>query len=138
MAPEGRMVFACWRPFAENLWSREPLMALAPLLKEPLKPADPDLPGPFALLDDGKINRILGASGWRDVSIERWDGPIGVGRDAEEAARFLLKIGDARARSTNRTSTLRQPKNCSSNPYAAPGPNGIKRPDACWIVRASA
>jgi SAM-dependent methyltransferase len=139
MAPEGRMVFACWRPFAENLWSREPLMALAPLLKEPLKPADPDLPGPFALSDDAKINRILGASGWRDVSIERWDGPIGVGRDAEEAASFLLKIGPC-ARAINEQNLDVAAAKELLVEFLTPhqGPSGIARPGACWIVRANA
>lgn len=139
MASEGRMVFASWRPFAENLWSLEPLMALAPLLKQPLKPADPDLPGPFALSDAGKINRILEASGWRDVSIERWDGPIGVGRDAEEAAGFLLKIGPC-ARAINEQNLDAAAAEELLVEFLTPhqSPNGIVRPGAGWIVRAGA
>ncbi len=139
MAPQGRMVFASWRPFAENLWSREPLMALGPLLKEPLKPADPDLPGPFALSDPDKINRVLGASGWRDVAIERWDGPIGVGRDAEEAAGFLLKIGPC-ARAINEQNLDPAAARKLLIEFLKPheSANGIARPGACWIVRALA
>lgn len=137
MAPSGRLVFASWRPFVENLWSAEPLAALTPLLKEPLKPADPNLPGPFALSDPDKIRRILDGAGWRDVSIARWDGDVAMGANASDAAAFLLKIGPcARAINEQNLDPVEAKRLLLEFLRAHEGPNGVARPAACWIVRA--
>lgn len=137
MARGGRLVFASWRPFVENLWSAEPLAALTPILKEPLQPADPNLPGPFALADPDKINRILDGAGWRDVSIARWDGDVAMGANASEAAAFLLKIGPcARAINEQGLDPAEAERLLLEFLRAHEGPNGIARPAACWIVRA--
>ena len=139
MARSGRLVFACWRPFAENLWTAQPLAALTPMLKEPLKPADPNLPGPFALSDPDKIKRILDAAGWRDVSIARWDGDIAIGANATEAAAFLLKIGPcARAISEQELDPAEAKRLLLEFLRPHEGPHGVARPAACWIVRARA
>ncbi|HYD72233.1 MAG TPA: methyltransferase domain-containing protein [Candidatus Binatia bacterium] len=139
MAAGARFVFACWRPFAENLWTAQPLTALTPMLKEPLKPADPDLPGPFALSDAKKIERILGGAGWRNVSITAWDGDIVLGADAHEAAAFLLKIGPcARAINEQGLDPVEAKRLLLEFLRKLESPNGIARPAACWIVRAEA
>jgi SAM-dependent methyltransferase len=139
IAPGGRMVFASWRPFAENLWTAEPLGSLAPLLKEPLKPADPNAPGPFALSDPGKIEAILGGAGWHDVSIARWDGDVVLGANAREAVAFLLKIGPcARAINEQDLDPAEAERLLLEFLKAHEGPNGVARPAACWIVHAKA
>lgn len=139
VAPGGRLVFASWRPFAENLWTAEPLGALTPLLKEPLKPANPDLPGPFALSDPGKIERVLAGAGWRDVSIGRWDGDVLIGANAPDAAAFLLKIGPcARAINEQGLDPVEAERLLLAFLRAHEGPHGVARPAACWIVRAAA
>lgn len=139
LAPDGRLVFACWRPFPENLWSAEPLAALAPILKEPLKPADPNLPGPFALSDPDKVKRILDGAGWRDVSIARWDGNVKVGANAEDAAAFLLKIGPcARAMNEQGLDPADVRRLLLDFLRRHEGPGGIQRPAASWIARATA
>lgn len=139
LKPDGRLVFACWRPFAENVWSNEPLAALAPLLKEPLKPADPNLPGPFALSDPNKITTVLGEAGWREISIAPWDGDVAIGANATEAADFLLKIGPcARAINEQGLDPAEARRLLLEFLRAHEGPDGIARPGACWIVRAQA
>ena len=138
MAAGGRLVFASWRPFTENLWSAEPLSALTPLLKEPLKPADPNLPGPFALSDPNKITTILGSAGWSNVSITPWDGDVALGDNATEAAAFLLKIGPcARAINEQGLDPVEAKRLLLEFLWKHEGPNGIARPGACWIVRAN-
>jgi SAM-dependent methyltransferase len=137
MTASGRLVFASWRPFVENLWSAEPLAALTPLLKEPLKPADPNLPGPFALSDPDKIRRILDGAGWRDVSIARWDGDVAIGANAREAAAFLLKIGPcARAINEQRLDPVEAERLLLESLAPYESTTGVARPAACWIVRA--
>lgn len=135
----GRLVFVSWRPFVENLWTAEPLAALTPLLKEPLKPADPNAPGPFALSDPVKIESVLSGAGWRDVSIARWDDDVRIGASAKDAAAFLLKIGPcARAISEQGLDPVDVERVLLEHLRPHEGPNGVARPAACWIVRAAA
>ena len=47
LRPGGRLLFAAWRPMAENSWFSVPLAAAADLLP-PSPPLEPDAPGPFA------------------------------------------------------------------------------------------
>lgn len=139
LTPEGWLVFACWRPFAENHWTAKPLMALAPLLKAPLAPADPDLPGPFALSDADKVRRILSGAGWRNLSLAPWDGDVAIGADAHEAAAYLVKIGPcARAINEQNLDTAEAKRLLLEFLSKHEGPEGVALPAACWIVSAKA
>jgi SAM-dependent methyltransferase len=61
--PDGRLVFACWRPLTENPWMHVPLAAARPYL--PLLPEPgPNDPGPFAFADPARVTRILTGAGW--------------------------------------------------------------------------
>lgn len=139
LRPGGRLVFACWRTFAENAWSRAPLDALAPMLKAPLSPPDQNLPGPFAFADAGKIRTILEASGWRGVSIERWDAPLRLGADAEDAAAYVLRIGpSARAIADHGLDAAAAKQLIVARLADAQDAAGVSLAAACWIVRATA
>ncbi len=139
LRPEGRMVFVSWRSFSENGWSFSPLSALTPILTAPITPTDPNAPGPFGLSERARIETILAAAGWSDVSISPWDGDIQIGADARDAAKFLLKIGPCARAVTDQ----------QLDPAIAEGvladflaqhetPAGVALPAACWIVRATA
>ena len=139
--PNGRIVFICWRTFAENGWSYAPLAALQPILKTPITPADPNAPGPFQLQDPEKIKTMLAASGWRDVSITPWDGDVlvGGGGDANAAAAFLLKIGPcARAITNQQLNAAHAQRLLADFLRKHETPAGVALPAACWIVRAFA
>jgi SAM-dependent methyltransferase len=139
LRPGGRLVFLCWRPFAENGWTFEPFSALSTIFTEPAPPPDPDAPGPFALADAAKIETILGASGWNAVSIARWDGGLRIGADAREAAQFLLKIGPcARAVADQRLDRARAEGLLVDFLSKHESPGGVSLSAACWIVRAVA
>lgn len=139
LTPKGRLAFACWRPFAENHWTMLPLTSLTPMLKAPLPPPDPDAPGPFALADAAKIDRILSASGWRDISVTPWDGLAVIGADADEAAAFLLKIGPcARAINEQGLDAAEARRRLVDFLTRRQSARGVALPAACWIVRAQA
>ncbi len=92
--PGGRMVFACWRPLAENDWAMAPVVAALPFLKEPLAPPPPGAPGPFAFGQSDHVQRILAASGWTGIQVTPWDGLIELpGASTAETADFMLEIG---------------------------------------------
>lgn len=139
--PGGRIVFICWRTFAENGWSHAPLAALQSMLRTPIAPTDPNAPGPFRLQDPKTTKATLAAAGWRDIAITPWDGDVlvGGGGDANAAAAFLLKIGPC-ARAINEQkldAALAEQKLADFlRPYETP--SGVALPAACWIVRAIA
>ncbi len=92
--PGGRMIFACWRPLAENDWALMPIVAALPFLKEPPAPPPPGTPGPFAFGNPDFITDILARAGWTGIRISPWDGDMELpGANAEETADFMLEIG---------------------------------------------
>jgi len=92
--PGGQMVFACWRPLAENDWALMPIVAALPFLKEPPAPPPPGTPGPFAFGNPDFVTDILVRAGWTSIRISPWDGDIELpGANAEETADFMLEIG---------------------------------------------
>lgn len=139
--PGGRIVFICWRTFAENGWSHAPLAALQSMLRTPIAPTDPNAPGPFRLQESEATKATLAAAGWRDIAITPWDGDVlvGGGGDANAAAAFLLKIGPC-ARAINEqkldAALAEQKLTDFLRPYETP--SGVALPAACWIVRAIA
>jgi len=91
LKPAGRLAFACWRPFEENVWMRAPMEAALPYLPE-LPPADPLAPGPFAFADPDRIRGILSQAGFRDIAIAPHDELIG-GADIEASLELALRVG---------------------------------------------
>jgi SAM-dependent methyltransferase len=139
LRPGGRLAFICWRPFDENEWTNAPLNALTPMLSAPLPPPDTSLPGPLSLSDQAKVRTILGASGWRDVSIESWEGKLIIGANAGDAASYLLKIGpSARAIKEHDLDAAAAEQLIVKRHKQAETPAGVSLGAACWIVRASA
>jgi SAM-dependent methyltransferase len=139
--PDGRIVFICWRTFAENGWSHAPLAALQPILKAPITPADPNAPGPFQLQDSEKIRTMLAASGWRDIAISPWDGDVlvGGGGDASTAAAFLLRIGPCARAITDQQLDAAQAQQLLADFLRKHETSaGVALPAACWIVSARA
>jgi SAM-dependent methyltransferase len=135
----GRLVFICWRSFDENAWTSAPLDALKPMLTAPLPPPDQSIPGPLALADPSKIKAILNASGWRELAIDPWDGPLIVGADPKDAAAYLLKIGpSARAIAEHKLDAVAAEQLIMERLAEAQTSAGVSLSAACWIVRAFA
>jgi SAM-dependent methyltransferase len=135
----GRLAFICWRSFPENLWSSTPLDALTPMLSAPLPPPDQNLPCPFFFADAAKINSTLGAAGWDGIAIDPWDGPLVIGADANDAAKYMLKIGpSARAIAEQDLDRAAAQRLIVERLAPLQGPAGVSLPAACWIVSARA
>ncbi len=141
MNPGGRLVFACWRPMMENDWARAPLMAALPALQSPPTPPPPEAPGPFAFGDRVRVEDILDAAGWTDLIVEPWDGGVDLpGRNAAEAARFMLElgpIGRLLAEEGVEPEPVIERLTALFAEKAAPG-GGVRLDGAAWIVRARA
>jgi SAM-dependent methyltransferase len=139
LKPGGRMAFVCWRTFAENGWATAAVETIAPMLSAPLPAPDPDAPGPFAFADRAKLERVLSASGWRDIDIRSWDGDmlIGGGGSPAESAEFLLRIGPcARAVAEQGLAMAAARQRLVDTLGSRHGKDGLALAGACWVVTA--
>ena len=91
LKPDGRLVFACWAPLAENrhwLISYEiAVRVLGPAATSPEHEV-----GPLAFGNTDYVRRILAGAGFADISIERAR-PTIIGGSAVEEARQALMMG---------------------------------------------
>ncbi len=141
LKPTGRLVFACWRPFAGNPWFSVPYKAAVPHLPEQEK-TDPEAPGPFAFAVPERVTRILGLAGFSDVRVEPFDAaltlaPTGV---VEDAMRFVVQVGPvSRALGTGSEAQRRAAERAVIEALrAVDGPDGIRLDGQCWFVSAVA
>ena len=135
LKPSGRLAFVCWRAFEENLWMKAPLDAALHLF-DPLPPADPLAPGPFALADPQRIRAILTGAGFAAVTVTPHDQPIG-GGTLDEAVRLSLKVGPLAAllrEHPQHQDAAAEAVRRALAPYD--GPDGVRLPSATWIVTA--
>ncbi len=94
-APDGRLVFSCFRDISENAWAGALIAAAA----GEAPPGDEGyVPGPFAFADPAFVDEMLNAAGWRDIAHQPVDyayrageGPDPVG----DALEFFRRIGPA-------------------------------------------
>ncbi len=91
LKPGGRLAFVCWRTPAENPIMTLPMQAAASHLPPP-EPMTPGAPGPFAFADPERVETILAAAGYADVSIRAQDMAAG-GNTVEGATELALRIG---------------------------------------------
>ena len=94
LKPGGRLVFACWRPLAENPWMLVPLQAVLPLVPPPPRPG-PNDPGPFAFGDPEHVARILTAAGFARPRHTPFDFAMLLGTSLDEAAEQATSMGAA-------------------------------------------
>jgi len=89
----GRIVFACWRPAAENPWVTIPREVTARHLTPPAPPA-PDEPGPFAFADRARVERVLAGAGFASIAVDAWNGEVLLSVDGPAAAAdFVMTVG---------------------------------------------
>lgn len=86
--PGGRLVLLVWRGIEPNEWLREFLGAIGRV--RPLTPPPAEAPGPFAQSDPDRVQEILTAAGWNDVTLTAHDEPLWFGEDADTATDFIV------------------------------------------------
>ncbi len=88
----GRLGFVCWRTLEENAWTTEPRDAAAAIVTLPPSPG-PEAAGPFSLARAERISSVLSHASFVDVTIERLDRELLIGRgDIDEAVEFYLRL----------------------------------------------
>jgi SAM-dependent methyltransferase len=90
----GRLAFVCWQAMSENPWVLVPLMAALQHIPPP-SPPPAGAPGPFALADAARVQRILSQAGFQDVQVEALNQPmnIGQGYDLDQTIDLMMQMG---------------------------------------------
>jgi SAM-dependent methyltransferase len=97
LRPTGRLTFLCWQPLPRNPWVAGPMQAVGAVVPLPAPPP-PGTPGPFSLADPSRVKEILGAAGFRDVTLDGIEGDLNVGDSrVEPTVEFLMRIGPCAA-----------------------------------------
>jgi SAM-dependent methyltransferase len=134
----GRLVFMCWRPLVLNEWMSVPFGAVRHLLPA-TEPTPEGAPGPFAFADQNRVRGILTGAGFRDVTFEAADRPMGLGSTVPEAADYALTIGMlARAvREANDPSLKAKVREHLVTLFEKTATDaGVEMPAAVWLVSA--
>jgi len=94
LRPGGRLAFACWRTPRDNPWMMAGLQEAYKFVPK-LPEVKPDDPGPFSFANEERVEKILNAAGFSDISMERADLSldIAIGRGLEAAVETVLAIG---------------------------------------------
>ena len=95
LRPGATLMFITWRPLSDNPWLGMPKTVVSRFLPPPGENAQTCGPGPFSMANPEIVSAQLAAAGFTDASFERVDGPVMIGRDAEQAVAFQLALGPA-------------------------------------------
>jgi len=140
LAPDGRLVFACWRGIEENPWLQVPARAIATHLP-PLPRPGPDDPGMLSFGDPARVTRILSQAGFATPRFTKFDLTIdlGAGNGLDDATEQVLSMRPASEALPNQPEAVRAAAAASARaalaPYAVGNTVGLQ--GAVWLVEAN-
>jgi ubiquinone/menaquinone biosynthesis C-methylase UbiE len=137
----GRLAFACWREPRENPFFMTPLQAVYRHVPK-MPPAGPEDPGPFSFASEARVQRILSAAGFSEITMEpcNLQLDVAVGRGMEMAVKSALEIGPAARALADQPPDIVAAAAQSVREELAPHLKGQMVPleAAIWIVTAKA
>ena len=142
LVPGGRLLFVTWQRLSKNPWFLAPVLAIREVVPvDPGEPKpDPLAPGPFAFSDPERIKQVLGAAGFRDVSVDPLETTMrlaGSG-DINGAVEFSTRIGPGSRLIAEAPAEKHAAIDESIRRALAKhdGPGGVTLGGAVWIVSA--
>jgi len=144
LVPGGKLVMVVWRRRIDNDWLYRAQTIVEGIVARPDEYDEPTCgPGPFSMADADTTSDILTHAGFSDIALHRYDMPIVIGKNLEEALEMVMALGpggeilrlagDRAAHLHGRVETaLRE----GLAEFAAEG--GLRAPASTWIVTASA
>lgn len=140
MRPGARLTFVCWQDLTKSDWFALPMQTVRPLLTAtpPFPPPDPDAPGPNAFARRERVQSILEAAGFSQITIEPRETPMSLGESEEGALAQMLRIGPvARALADEPPEVRAQVKVAMQGALASLGQRGpLVLRASLWLVRA--
>jgi SAM-dependent methyltransferase len=143
LVPGGKLVMVVWRRRIDNDWLYRAQTIVEGIVARPEDYDEPTCgPGPFSMADADTTSDILTHAGFTDIALHRYDRPIVIGRDLEEALEMVMALGpageilrlagDRAAHLHERVATaLRE----GLAEFATE--DGLRAPASTWIVTAS-
>ncbi|SPF75992.1 Aklanonic acid methyltransferase DauC [Aliiroseovarius pelagivivens] len=95
LRPGGRLTHIVWREREENPWLAAARSILLDHLPQPDADAPSCGPGPFSMAEPKLVHTQMTAAGFVDISFEKIDAQVLVGRTIDEAIAFQLAVGPA-------------------------------------------
>ncbi|MEV5576547.1 methyltransferase domain-containing protein [Spirillospora sp. NPDC052269] len=135
LRPGGRMVFMVPQPGRPDGEYARATAALAPLLRGP----SPAAQGMGSLSDPDRVHQVLGEAGLTEVDIQPVSAPMDYGRDAADAAEFILSQGPVRfnLRDADQATTTRAREELQAGLTAFETPEGVRISGSVWLVSAT-
>lgn len=134
LRPGGRMVFIVPQAGRPDSDYAQATAALAPLMRRP----SPAARGMGSLSDPDRIHRTLGEAGLAEVNVRPVEALMDYGRDAAEAADFILGQGPVRFNLQDvdqaTVTHARQELRAALTAYESPG--GVRIRGSVWLVSA--
>jgi SAM-dependent methyltransferase len=130
-----RLSFVAWRGPAENPFMTTASRAAAPYLPS-LRAPDPGAPGQFGFADAARVQRILEASGWKNVDIRPMDVPTCVAQ--KDLLVYVTRLGPVGLALSEvdeqQRAQIAAAVRVAFDPFVQ---NGVARFNgACWLVSA--
>ncbi len=98
LAPQGKLTMIVWRRREDNPWLHEAELRVREIVRV-VSPEESNQahcgPGPFSMAGADLVSDLLGAAGFRHVTLERHDREICIGNDLAEAVDFAMTLGPA-------------------------------------------
>lgn len=145
LKPGGALAFVTWRKREDNAWLYAPEQCVRSFIPEEKETANEPTcgPGPFSMRGPDLVSDQMIAGGFREISFERHDVDICIGRDLKEAIDFAMALGPAgeiirlagdfgREKAPEIVAALEQ----TLAPFVTP--QGVYAPSSTWLVSAKA
>jgi SAM-dependent methyltransferase len=134
LRPGGRLVFMGPQGSTPNSDYARATAALKPLMRGP----SPASRGMGSLLDSARIHEVLGEAGYADVSLTPVEALMDYGRDAADAAEFILSQGPVRfnLEGVDQAVVERTREELRAGLGAYETSEGVRIPGAVWLVSA--
>lgn len=98
LKPGGTFMQVVWRRREENPWlyeAEQRVKAIVPVVSHDETDQVHCGPGPFSMADADTVGTMLRGAGFEDISFERHDCDICIGRDLDDAIDFAMALGPA-------------------------------------------
>ncbi len=143
LRPGAPLAFVTWRKREDNPWLHVPELCAREFIPEEKETADEPTcgPGPFAMRSADLVSDQLRAGGYHDISFQRHDVDICIGRTLDEALDFSLALGPsgeiirlAGAYGQERLPQIMDAMKAALSPFVTE--RGVFAPSSSWLITA--